>query len=479
MAPERLLVVSNRLPVTFGRNSHGTVELRRSSGGLATGLRGPHEQSDGLWIGWPGRLGELSGPERALALGQLAHIRAVPVEIDERDEKMFYGSISNSVLWPLFHDRLDQLPLRVEGWNEYARVNQRFARITAAQYRPGDVIWIHDYHLFYVPKLIRDRLPSAPIGFFLHIPFPTPEIFLTLPARRPLVEGMLGADVIGFHTRRYLGHFAAVLRRIYGFELGRDDCITWNGRRVKLVVAPMSVDSADFSTRASSTEVNRERLELRAMGQQLLLGIDRLDYTKGIPRRMLALEQLLLRHPEWIGKVTLVQVAVPSRGDVGSYQRSRADIEALVGRLNGRYATPTWTPIHYMHRSITDTTLLALYRAADVMLVTPMRDGMNLVAKEFVASRVDEEGVLVLSEFAGAAAELTDALIVNPYDVDGVADTIHDALKMPGRERRDRMRALRGRVMNYTVHDWVQSFLGELKAVRPGAASPNEVPQSG
>ena len=466
MASSRLLIVSNRLPVTFARTGDGSVELRRSSGGLATGLRGPHDQAGGVWIGWPGRMGELSAAERAECLRQLAAIRTIPVEISERDEKMFYGSISNSVLWPLFHDRLDHLPLRVEGWDEYARVNARFAGITAAEFREGDVVWVHDYHLCHVPRLIRERVPRAPIGYFLHIPFPTPEIFLTLPARRALVEGILGADVIGFHTRRFLGHFAAVLRRIFGLELGRDDTVTWQGRRVKLLVAPMSIDSADFGLRAGSSEVNAERLALRAMGQHLLLGVDRLDYTKGIPRRMLAVEQLLVRYPEWIGKVTLIQVAVPSRGDVGSYQRSRSEIEALVGRLNGRYGTPTWTPIHYMHQSVSDTTLLALYRAADVMLVTPMRDGMNLVAKEFVASRIDEEGVLVLSEFAGAAAELEDALIVNPYDVDGVADTIHEALRMPGRDRRDRMRALRGRVMTYTVFDWVERFLEELRAVR-------------
>lgn len=463
----RLLTVSNRLPVTFARDRDGTPVLRQSAGGLATGLRGPHEESGGLWIGWPGRLGELDGPAREHALQQLAAIRAVPVEITERDEKMFYGSISNSVLWPLFHDRLDHLPLRIEGWEEYARVNERFAAVTAAQYRPGDVIWVHDYHLFHVPGLLRARLPEAPIGFFLHIPFPTPEIFLTLPARRKLVEGLLGADVIGFHTRRYLGHFAAVLRRIFGLELGRDDTVRWQGRQVRLLVAPMGIDSADFAARAATPEVNTARLELRAMGQQLLLGIDRLDYTKGIPRRMMALEQLLVRHPEWVGKVTLIQVAVPSRGDVGSYQRSRAEIEALVGRLNGRYGTPTWTPIHYMHRSVSDTTLLSLYRGADVMLVTPVRDGMNLVAKEFVASRVDEEGVLVLSEFAGAAAELTDALIVNPYDVDGTAEAIHEALTMQGRDRRDRMRALRAHVMQHTVHDWTASFLSVLRSANP------------
>ena len=460
----RLLIVSNRLPVTFARED-GTVVLRRSAGGLATGLSGPHEESGGLWIGWPGRFGTLGAADRQALGQQLAAMRAVPVEISEREEKMFYGSISNSVLWPLCHDRLDQLPLRIEGWDEYRRVNARFADVTAREYRRGDLIWVHDYQLLFVPSLLRERLGGAPIGFFLHIPFPTPEIFLTLPGRRALVEGMLGADVIGFHTRRYLGHFAAILRRLFGLEMDRSDCVYWHGRRVKLVVAPMSIDSAGFAARAASSEVDAERLELRANGQHLLVGVDRLDYTKGIPRRLLAVEQLLVRHPEWVGKVTFVQVAVPSRGDVGSYQRSRSEIEGLVGRLNGRYGTPTWTPIHYMHRSIPDTTLLALYRAADVMLVTPVRDGMNLVSKEFVASRVDEDGVLVLSEFAGAAAELVDASIVNPYDVDEVADALHAALTMPVGERRERMRRLRAYVMAHDVHEWAARFLAELRAV--------------
>jgi len=464
MASSRLLIVSNRLPVTFVRE-HGSLVLRRSSGGLATGLRGPHDESGGLWIGWPGRLGAMSAAERRSVEQQLADERVVPVEISEREEKMFYGSISNSVLWPLCHDRLDQLPLRIEGWEEYGRVNARFAEITAREYRDGDLIWIHDYHLFQAPALVRERLPNAPIGFFLHIPFPTPEIFLTLPGRRALLEGMLGADLIGFHTRRYLGHFAAVLRRLYGVEMDRNDTINWRGRQVKLVVAPMGIDAAHFSERAGSSEVDTERREMRAMGQHLIVGIDRLDYTKGIPRRLLAIEQLLLRHPEWMEKVTLVQLAVPSRGDVGSYQRSRSEIEGLVGRLNGRYGTATWTPIHYLYRSVTDTTLLALYRAADVMLVTPVRDGMNLVAKEFAASRVDEDGVLVLSEFAGASAELTDALIINPYDVDGMADAVHEALTMPARERRDRMRRLRTHVMENDVHRWVAGFLDQLRSV--------------
>jgi trehalose 6-phosphate synthase/phosphatase len=461
----RLLIVSNRLPVTFVREG-GKLVARRSAGGLATGLSGPHEESGGLWIGWPGRPANLTQEERASMTRQLADIHTVPVEISDRDQKMFYGSISNGVLWPLCHDRLDQLPLRIEGWEEYARVNAQFAEAVITHYRDGDTIWVHDYHLFHVPGLLRASLPTARIGFFLHIPFPTPEIFLTLPTRRVLIEHMLGADVIGFHTRRYLGHFAAVARRLLGLELDRGDCLTWQGRRVKLLVSPMGIDFAGFSERAGSSEVNAERLELRAMGQHLLVGVDRLDYTKGIPRRMLALEQLLLKHPEWLGKVTLVQVAVPSRGDVGSYQRFRGEIEGLVGKLNGRFGTPTWTPIHYMYRSVTDTTLLALYRAADAMLVTPVRDGMNLVAKEFIASRVDEEGVLVLSEFAGAAAELTDALIVNPYDVDGVADTILAALTMPGRQRRDRMRHLRAHVMANDVHQWTSQFLQELRTPR-------------
>ena len=457
----RLLIVSNRLPVTVSVEAGHSV-VHRSVGGLATGLRGPHEESGGLWIGWPGDLNGLDGDARREVHAQLAEMRIVPVHLSRREIEVFYEEISNAVLWAICHDRIDRLPLRVTGWDVYEAVNARFADIVAEQWRPGDLVWVHDYQLLRVPKLLRERIPEARIGFFLHIPFPNPEVFFTLSVRQWLVEGMLGADLIGFHTRRYRGHFTAALRRLLGIEMDATEHVTYKGRRTRLGMFPMGVDAADIARRASAREVSALKLEFKPASQRLIAGVDRLDYSKGISRRLLSFERLLIEHPEWRGRVQLVQVAVPSRGRVDEYRRFRREVEALVGRINGEFATPSWTPIQYLFRSVPQDTLLALYRAADIMLVTPLRDGMNLVAKEFVASRSDEDGVLLLSEFAGAVDELRDAVIVNPYDVDGVANSIHAALTMDGSERRSRMRRLRTQVFEYDVERWVKSFLETL-----------------
>ncbi len=459
----RLLIVSNRLPVTV-TGAGARAQVRQSSGGLATGLRGPHEQSGGLWIGWAGDLSALGEQAQASVERQLAAMRAVAVHVPAREQAVYYDHICNEVLWPICHDRLDQLPLRVDGWEMYEAVNRRFADVVVEHYQPGDVIWVHDYQLFRLPAMLRERLPGARIGFFLHIPFPNPEIFFALSTRSWLVEGMMGADVVGFHTRRYRGHFTAALRRLFSVEMDRDGYVPWKDRRVQLGIFPMGIDATDFAQRAQAPEVSAQRLALREGVSRLLVGVDRLDYSKGIPRRLLAFEQLLRRRPEWRGRVRFVQVAVPTRGGVGGYRRFRRELDQLVGRINGELGSPTWTPIHYVHNSVSPTMLLGLYRAADVMLVTAQRDGMNLVAKEFVASRVDGKGVLVLSEFAGAVDELGQgALVVNPYDVDGVADAIHEALTTDTAEQRRRMHLMREPVFAHDVHRWVASFLGALK----------------
>ena len=459
----RLLIVSNRLPVTVSVED-GHAVVHSSPGGLATGLRGPHERSGGLWIGWPGDLSKLTREQGTEVKKQLRSQHVVAVELTRAEQEGFYEQISNGVLWPICHDRIDQLPLRVDGWDVYEAATEKFADAVAAHYRPGDLIWVHDYQLFRLPSLLRRRLPDARIGFFLHIPFPNPEIFFTLPTRAWLVEGMMGADVIGFHTRRYRGHFTAALRRLFGVEMEADGTIEWRDRRVALGIFPMSVDAASFAERAAAPEVEAERRTLRKGVDKLLVGIDRLDYSKGIPRRLLSFERFLRMHPEWRERVRLVQVAVPSRDGVGAYRRFRREVDGMVGRINGELSTPTWTPVRYLYHSVPEHTLLALYRAADAMLVTPVRDGMNLVAKEFIASRVDGDGVLVLSEFAGAVDELRRALIVNPYDVDDVGEVIHAALLMPESERRERMAALRAQVAEHDVHRWVESFLGALAA---------------
>jgi trehalose 6-phosphate synthase/phosphatase len=459
----RLLIVSNRLPITLTQKD-GQLEVARSTGGLATGLAGPHERRDGLWIGWPGDTGDLSAAKRAEVAQRLAAMRAVPVWIAADEAKRFYEGFCNGVLWPAFHDLLDQLPIHMQGWTAYERANRRFADVVAEHHRPGDIVWVHDYQLMLVPQFLRERIPDARIGYFLHIPFPSSEVFRTLPVREKILEGLLGADLIGFHTPSYLRHFASTLLRVLGIA-PEGDRVRVGTREVRLSAFPMGIDAKRFSAVAEQPGIVAEAQSLRAgaEGCALILGVDRLDYTKGITRRLLAFEELLRRHPELSERVRLIQVAVPSRIDVKAYKGFRRELEGLVGRLNGALGTPRWVPINYVYRNLSDEELVGLYRAADVMVVTPVRDGMNLVAKEFVAARPDEDGVLVLSEFAGAASELREALLVNPFAVDQTAETYARALAMPLDERRARMRSLRRRVFSFDVDWWARSVLDALE----------------
>ena len=465
----RLLIVANRLPITV-QIRDGEVEVERSSGGLATGLQRPHEQSDSLWIGWSGAPDPLSPDQQASLDAKLAADRLVSVPLSAELVTRYYEGYSNGVLWPLFHYLLDQIPLPVSDWDAYVEANERFADVVASHYRSDDLIWVHDYQLLLLPGLLRRRLPDARIGFFLHIPFPSEELFRTLPARARLLEGLLGADLIGFHTPAYLRHFATSLTDILGLTVDIDR-VPLPGREVRLGVFPMGIDSASFQQFANDPAVEAEAQALRGDASvRILVGVDRLDYTKGIPRRLLAYERMLQTHPELRERVRLVQVAVPSRTGVEAYQEFRTLVDQLVGRINGTFGTPRWAPVHYVFRGLSQPDLVALYRAADVMLVTPLRDGMNLVAKEFLASRTDGDGVLVLSEFAGASWELPEALQVNPYDTDGTADVFYRALTMESEERRARLGPLRTRVETFDVHRWSASFLEQLGAVsRPSA----------
>jgi trehalose 6-phosphate synthase/phosphatase len=465
----RLLIVANRLPVTVRSTADG-VEVERSTGGLATGLSRPHEQSSGLWIGWSGAGDDLTPVQQAELEGQLASQRLVGVPLSRDLVARYYEGYSNGVLWPLFHYLLDQVPLQASDWDAYVQANEQFAEVVAAQYRTGDLIWVHDYQLLLLPGLLRRRLPDARIGFFLHIPFPSEELFRTLPSRRQLLEGLLGADLVGFHTPTYLRHFAIALTDILGLTVDIDR-VQLPGREVRLGVFPMGVDESLFNRLAREPAIEAEAEALRGDGSvRILVGVDRLDYTKGIPRRLLGFERMLQTHPELRERVRLVQVAVPSRTGVEAYQEFRSLVDGLVGRINGAFGTPRWVPVHYIFRGLSAEDLVALYRAADVMLVTPLRDGMNLVAKEFVASRTDGDGVLVLSEFAGAAWELPEALQVNPYDTDGTAEVIFRALTMEPEERRARLAPLRERVANFDVHRWVSSFLEQLERLTEPAA---------
>ncbi|MDC0713601.1 bifunctional alpha,alpha-trehalose-phosphate synthase (UDP-forming)/trehalose-phosphatase [Stigmatella sp. ncwal1] len=468
----RLLLVSNRLPVTV-KAEKDQVSVVRSAGGLATGLSGPHERSGGLWIGWPGDVSRLSPEQRTKVDAQLADLRCVPLYLSASEVSRFYEGYSNRVLWPLCHYLLDRMPQQDRDWDAYAKVNERFAELVASHYQPGDTIWVHDYQLMLVPGLLRKRLPEARIGFFHHIPFPSSEIFRTLPRREALVRGLLGADLVGFHTTSYVHHFSNTLLQVLGLETEVDH-VTHEGRTVRLGAFPMGIDAASFERLAQEQGTLDEVkvLRERATGQRLLVGVDRLDYTKGIPRRLLAVQRLLEREPSLRGRVRFIQVAVPSRTQVEDYAAYREEVDELVGRINGLYGTIHNVPVHYLYRSLNERQLTALYRGADVMLVTPIRDGMNLVAKEFCAARPDEDGVLLLSEFAGAANELCEATSVNPYDVEGMTDAILKALEMPATERQQRMRALRARVKAHDVHWWVGRFLDTLQSIPAPAKQP-------
>jgi trehalose 6-phosphate synthase/phosphatase len=461
----RLLLVSNRLPVTV-KVEKDTVSVVRSAGGLATGLSRPHERSGGVWIGWPGDVSRLSDSQRAQVESQLEALRCVPLYLSASEVSRYYEGYANRVLWPLCHYMLDRIPRQDRDWEVYRKVNERFADLVARQYRPGDTIWVHDYQLMLVPGLLRQRLPDARIGYFHHIPFPSSEIFSTLPQRHELLKGLLGADLIGFHTVSYVRHFSGSLLRHLGPDTDIDRVI-WEGREVRVGAFPMGIDAAAFESLANDAGVLEEVATLRrkAEGQRILLGIDRLDYTKGIPRRLLAVQRVLEREPSWRGRLRFVQVAVPSRTQVDAYAAYREQVNELVGRINGLYGGVHNVPVHYLYRSFNERQLVGLYRAADVMLVTPVRDGMNLVAKEFCAARPDEDGVLVLSEFAGAAAEMSSALIVNAFDVEALADAIEQALEMGEDERRARMRALRAQVKAHDVHWWTSCFLDRLEGL--------------
>jgi trehalose 6-phosphate synthase/phosphatase len=472
-----LVVVSNRLPVTIRRTPEG-LALAESVGGVATGLRAIQEATRGVWIGWPGPTEE-SGRELAPDLDRrLETLGCVPVRLTRSEVRGFYLGFSNGVIWPLFHYLIQQLPLHPRHWDEYDQVNRRFAETVAGHCAPGDNVWIHDYQLMRVPFFLRRLQPEVRIGFFLHIPFPSYEVFRILPARRALLEGILGADLIGFHAASYADHFTTAVSRLLDVQVLEDGRLEYHERTPRVGVFPMGIDVPRFEEQGGAGPFGGER---PGSARKSLVAIDRLDYTKGIPRRLLAFEHLLRRHPDLREQVTLTQVAVPSRTGVRAYQRFRRHVDAMVGRINGTFGSPGWTPVQYLYRGFTQSELIALYRSADVMLVTPVRDGMNLVAKEFVASRVDGDGVLVLSEFAGAAAELTEAVQVNPYDIEESAEAYYRSLTMRRHERRTRMRALRERVQANPVDHWAESFLSALvlavsaSATQVAASAPADI----
>ena len=455
----RVLIVSNRLPLTADV-SDGELRLHRTDGGLIAALERVHRQTHGLWIGWPG-----TSPALAPHLGQVLDRRlretgGVPLHLDDRELEGFYRRYANEVLWPVLHG---MAPTDAPGaWAIYRRVNERYADAVAHHARPGDRVWIHDYHLMLLPRLLRSRRPDVRIAFFLHTPFPALPIWRAVEHHAELLDGLLGADVVGFHTRGYVQHFVQAVQRSLGHEADVD-AIVMRERTVHAHAVPIGIDPAAYDLASDDATVAREVPAIaRPQSRPLFLGVDRLDYTKGIPQRLQAFERLLEHRPDLVGHARLVQLAVPSREQVAGYAETREAVEAIVERINARFGTDEWRPVEYLYQRVSRETLVAMYRAADVMLVTPLADGMNLVAKEYAAARRDEDGVLVLSDRAGAAGELRAALIVDPTDLGALARAYEAALEMTPQERRVRMRRIRRAVLDHDVFDWARECLSAM-----------------
>ena len=459
-----LVVVANRLPVDITVAADGTQSWQRSPGGLVSALEPVMADARGAWIGWSGSADLEAEPFEADG------VHLVPVTLSADEVAEYYEGFSNDTLWPLSHDVISQPVYHRRWWDAYRRVNRRFAAEAAQEAAHGATVWVHDYQLQLVPTMLRELRPDLRIGYFHHIPFPPLELFAQLPWRRQVVEGLLGADLIGFQRTGDAGNFVRVVRRFTDLTT-RGPVITVPGpdgreRQVRASAFPISIDSSRFDALARTPEVRARAREIRAdLGgpDVVLLGVDRLDYTKGIRHRIKAYGELLEEGRLTVPDAALIQVASPSRQNVEAYQQLRGEVEVLVGRINGEFGSIGAVPIHYLHHSYPPEEMAALYLAADVMLVTSLRDGMNLVAKEFVATCVDDRGVLVLSEFTGAADELSGALLVNPHDIDGVKDAIVHATRMDPREMRSRMRKLRRRVMGDDVRKWSQTYLRTLE----------------
>ncbi|RZL12710.1 MAG: bifunctional alpha,alpha-trehalose-phosphate synthase (UDP-forming)/trehalose-phosphatase, partial [Hymenobacter sp.] len=457
----RTLIVSNRLPTKVLRNDDG-LTFQPSEGGLATGLGSIYKQGDNLWIGWPGLFVQDASEEEYIC-NELRDDNMAPVFLTEAEIRDFYEGFSNSTLWPTFHYFSEFATYDQTHWEAYVRVNEKFCAAVLAHAGPEDTIWIHDYQLLLLPEMLRRARPEASIGFFLHIPFPSQELIRVMPWRTELLNGMLGADLIGFHTFGYLRHFLSAVSHLLGLPAQNGQIETAN-RTVRVDAFPMGIDYERYAQAAASPEAqaHREMYQEALRDTRVILSIDRLDYTKGIAQRLRAFDLLLQRYPEWRGQVSLIMLVVPSRDQVAQYASLKEEIDELVGRYNAQYRTIGWNPILYFYRSLPLEELAALYSLAEVALVTPMRDGMNLVAKEYIASKVDQRGVLILSERAGAARELSDAIIINPTDMGQLTEAMHEALVMPEEEQTNRMAAMQALVKRYNIFSWTKLFMNQL-----------------
>ena len=456
-------MVSNRVPSASDLDPTGRGA--GAVGGLVSAVRASLIQTGGMWVGWSGR----TAPRRSRTATDVARtpgaVELATIDLTADESNLFYTGFSNRTLWPILHSFIERTQIRHDTYRAYRRVNRRYANALATLLQEDDLVWIHDYHLLFVGQELRRLGWKGKLGFFLHIPFPAADIFSVLPWSRDILDSMLSFDLIGVHTRRYLLNFVDA----FGSELGGD----WNGRELaygdrssRLGVYPIGIDPSTFQNAArTSNESLRAMLNLDP-STQIIIGVDRLDYTKGIPHRLRAYSRMLEQHRHMHGRVTLVQISNPSRARVPEYIRERETVERLTGEINGRYSEGGWVPVRYLYRYFSQQSLAAFYRDTDVNMVTPIRDGMNLIAKEFVVSQVDDPGVLMLSSLTGAAAELTDAVIINPYDIDGMARSLYDALRMPLAERESRWKRMNAVVERNTASQWSATFTSDLEQTR-------------
>ncbi len=461
LAGRRLVVMSNRAPIRIVREgSHERIEP--TVGGVGTTFLRLLEHHGGLWIAWSG--GQKTPPRLPFPPGHPQFAMSF-VQLGERDVSQYYYGLCNRALWPLMHSMISNCHFNGSHWRQYVLVNERFAERAVAEAGAGDAIWIQDFHLALTPAKIRARRSDLPIGIFWHVPFPPVELYMVFPWREELLAGMLGADLVGFHTHRYAAHFLDACERVLGAQVDRRSSeVYYHGRSTRVLAFPLGIP-VDYFERLAANPATLERAARirRALRSEIVvLGVDRLDYTKGILERLLGFERFLEDNPAYHRRVTLVLIAVPSRTKVTDYIMLKRQVDESVGRVIGRFSSAGWVPIRYLYTQFGAEELVAHYLAADVALLTPLRDGMNLVAKEFVASHPGDDAVLILSEFAGAAEELTEALLVNPYDADAVAKRIKEAIEMDPAARAARMRALREKVHDNNLERWSASFLHAL-----------------
>ncbi len=462
---KKLIIASCRLPVKISEN-YGTLEFVKSEGGLATGLHSLETEGEKIWIGWPGK--EVTDPDvQQKITSELNKTNIIPVFLTSCQISSFYEGYSNSTIWPMFHYFYVYTHYKKSYWESYVEVNRLFYEKIASVYSKGDIIWVHDYQLMLVPGMLRQRFPDACIGFFLHIPFPSYELFRILPERREILKGLLGSTLIGFHTTDYMRHFISSVYRILDLDF-RTDKIVYENNYVHVATFPMGINFNRFYRSSEQKTIRKHIEEFRDQygHTKIVLSVDRLDYSKGILHRIKAFGQFLEEYPEFRKKVTLILIVAPSRASVEKYQDLKIEIDKTIGSINGIFSEVDWIPIHYFYRSFDFEQLAALYYISDVALITPLRDGMNLIAKEYIATKKKATGVLILSEMAGSSLELKDAIIVNPNNLVEIIEALRDALLMPGAEKRVRLRNLQRIIKNQNVRKWSEDFIRELLNAR-------------